>query len=190
MDSHQQVTIKLYHHYIGQYIMCTFVYAKCSSLERLELWDNLYCLASDMEFPWMVGGDFNMLLHEDEKIGGRPVHPPEYEDFDFFVNSSGLFDLGYKGIEHLIRTGSDHAPLLMSCVELMSNYIKPFKFLNFWTKHENFKEVVRQNWFADFLSDPLLTFKQKLKRVKDAFSKWSKDIYGYIFKQLEIRYSV
>ncbi|XP_070044899.1 uncharacterized protein [Nicotiana tomentosiformis] len=95
-------------------------------------------------------GDFNVVLHEDEKIGGLPVHPPEYEDFAFCVNSCGLFEQGYKGspftcwsgrsnaecifkrldrsfvnfpfqnmlptieVEHLIRTGSDHAPLLMT----------------------------------------------------------------------------
>ncbi|XP_070035247.1 uncharacterized protein [Nicotiana tomentosiformis] len=203
MESHQQVTINLFHPDIGQHIMYSFVYAKCSSLERLELWDNLYFLASDMELPWMVGGDFNVLLHEDEKIGGLTVHPPEYDDFTLCVNSYGLFDLGFKVIpftwwngspntqcifkrldrifvnlpfqnlfptievEHLIRTGSDHAPLLMTCGEQISNYIKPFKFLNFWTKHENFKDV--------------------LKRVKVALSKWSKETYGDIFKQLKIR---
>ncbi|XP_075084930.1 uncharacterized protein LOC142168167 [Nicotiana tabacum] len=148
---------------VGQYIMCTFVYDKCSSLERLNLWDNLYYLASDMDIPWVVGGEFNVVLYEDEKIGGLPVHPPEYKDFSFCVNSCGLFDLGYKGspftwwndrlnaecilkrldrvflnlpfknlfptidVEHLIRTGSDHAPLFMSCGEQATNFIKPFR---------------------------------------------------------------
>lgn len=49
-----------------------------------------------MELPWVVGGDFNVVLSEEEKIGGLPVHPPEYEDFAFCVNSCELFDLGYK----------------------------------------------------------------------------------------------
>ncbi|XP_070042737.1 uncharacterized protein LOC142178149 [Nicotiana tabacum] len=176
--------------------MCTFVYAKCSSLERLELWDNMYYLASDMKLPWVVVGDFDVVLHEDKKTGGLLVHPPEYEDFAFCVKSCGLFDLGYKGspfpwwngrpnaecifkrldrvfvnlpfqnlfptidVEHLIRTGSDHAPLFMSCGEQATNFIKPFKFLNFWTKHETFKEVVRQNWSADFIGDPYLMLKR------------------------------
>ncbi|XP_075077155.1 uncharacterized protein LOC142163901 [Nicotiana tabacum] len=108
----------------------------------------------------MVGGDYNVLLHEDEKIGGLPDHPPEYEDFAFCVNLSGLFDLGYKGspftwwngrpnaecifkrldrilvnmsfhnlfptieVEHLIRTGLDHAPLLMSCGEQREHIVR------------------------------------------------------------------
>ncbi|XP_070053323.1 uncharacterized protein [Nicotiana tomentosiformis] len=183
----------------------TFVYAKYSSLERLELWDYLYYLTSDMDMPWVVGGDFNVILHEHEKIGGLPVHPPEYEDFAFYVNSCGLFDLDYKGspftwwngrpneqcifkrldrifvnlsfqnlfpnieVEHLILTGSDHTPLLMSCRQESMQFVKPFKFLNFWTKHDTFKQIVKQNWLADFNRDPFLMFKQKLKRVKVPF---------------------
>ncbi|XP_075075955.1 uncharacterized protein LOC107802716 [Nicotiana tabacum] len=222
MDTEQQVIIKLYHQDIGQYIMFTFVYAKCSSFERLELWDNLYYIASDMELPWVVVGDFNVVLHEDENIGGRPVHPPDYEDFAFCANSCGVFDLGYKGspftlwnskpnvecifkrldrvfvklpfqnlfstidVEYLIWTGSDYAPQFMSCGEQAANFIKPFKFLNLWNKHEAFKEVARQNWIADFIGDPYLMFKQKLKRVKIALFKWIKEIYRDIFKQLAI----
>ncbi|XP_016488731.1 uncharacterized protein LOC107808707 [Nicotiana tabacum] len=106
-----------------------------------------------MELTWIVGGDFNVILSEEEKIGGLPVYPSEYENFAFCVNSSRLIDLGYKEspftwwngrpnaecifkrldrilvnlpfqnlfpsieMEHLIRTGSDHAPLLIICGE-------------------------------------------------------------------------
>ncbi|XP_070046431.1 uncharacterized protein [Nicotiana tomentosiformis] len=59
-------------------------------------------------------------------------------------------------------------------------------FLNFWTTHETFNDIVRQNWVAAFIGDPFLKFKQKLKRVKTALSQWSKVTYGDIFKQLPI----
>ncbi|XP_070034553.1 uncharacterized protein [Nicotiana tomentosiformis] len=95
-DTEQQVTIKVYHKDIGKHIIMTFIFTKCSSLERLELWDNLYNIANDMELPWVVGGDFNVISSEEEKIGGLLVYPSEYEDFAFCVNSSGLVDLGYK----------------------------------------------------------------------------------------------
>ncbi|XP_075103657.1 uncharacterized protein LOC142178231 [Nicotiana tabacum] len=159
-----------------------------------------------------------IILHEDENIGSLPVHPPEYEDFAFCVNSCGLFNQGYKGstfiwcnmrsnaecifkrldrifvnlpfqnmrstieVEHLIRTGSDHAPLLITCGEQTTSFVKPFRFLNFWTKHATFNEVVRQNWDVDFIGDPFLMFKHKLKKVRATLSKWSKDTFGDIFK--------
>ncbi|XP_070039991.1 uncharacterized protein [Nicotiana tomentosiformis] len=90
-------------------------------------------------------------------------------------------------VEHLIRTGSDHAPLLMRCGEDAMQFVKPFKFLNFWTKHDKFKDFVKQNWVAGFIGDPFLMLKQKLKRVKIVLSQWSKLTYGDIFKQLAIR---
>ncbi|XP_075084929.1 uncharacterized protein LOC142168166 [Nicotiana tabacum] len=191
IDTAQQLTIKVLHHGIGKNIIMTVVYTKCSSLERLELWDNLYYLASDMELPWVVGGDFNVILNEEEKIGGLLVYPPEYEDFSFCVNSCELFDTGYTSspftcvdVEHLIRTGSDHAPMLMTCGEDVAHFVKPFRFLNFWTTHESFNEEVKQKWIADFVGDPFLMFKQKIKRLKAALSHWSKITFGDIFNQL------
>nr|XP_009787216.1 PREDICTED: uncharacterized protein LOC104235200 [Nicotiana sylvestris] len=89
-------------------------------------------------------------------------------------------------VKHLIKIGSDHAPLLMTYREQTTNFVKPFRFLNFWTKHATFMDVVRQNWEVDFIRDPFFMFKQKLKRVKAALSKWSRETFGDIFKQLAI----
>nr|XP_009786193.1 PREDICTED: uncharacterized protein LOC104234340 [Nicotiana sylvestris] len=186
-DTEQHVTVRVLHHDLGQHMVMTFVYAKCSAIERLELWDHLYYLGSDMKLPLLVGGDFNVILHEDEKIGGLPVHPHEYEDFTFCVNSCGLLSKDTKEVhlhggmgdpmlhnmlptievEHLIRTGSIYAPLLMTCGKQTTNFVKPFRFLNFWTTHATFKDV-------------------KLKRVKAALSKWSRETFGDIFKHLAI----
>lgn len=75
----------------------TFVYAKCDERERLQLWDNIYYLDRNMRVLWMVGGDFNVILSNEEKWMGLPVTPDECEDFAFCVNSSELFDVGFKG---------------------------------------------------------------------------------------------
>ncbi|XP_075076572.1 uncharacterized protein LOC107832616 [Nicotiana tabacum] len=148
-DTEQQVIVRVLHHDLGQHMIMTFVYARCSAMERFELWDHLYYLASDMKLPWLLGGDFNVILHEDEKVGRLPNMLPTIE------------------VEHLIRTGSDHAPLLMTCGEQTTNFVKPFRFLNFWTKHATFMDM-------------------KLKRVKGTLSKWSRETFGDIFKQLAI----
>nr|XP_016503455.1 PREDICTED: uncharacterized protein LOC107821539 [Nicotiana tabacum] len=154
----------------------TFVYAKCSAVERLELWDHLYCLARDMELPWLVGWDFNVLLHEDEKIGGLLGHPSEYEDFAFCINSCGLFDQGYKERPFTWCNARPNAQYYQCC--------KAIQIFEFLTKHDTFMDEVRQNWEANFIGDLFLMFKQKLKKVKAALSKWSRIIFGDIFKQL------
>ncbi|XP_060212131.1 uncharacterized protein LOC132639718 [Lycium barbarum] len=187
MDEDQQITLKIHHQDIEKDIIVSFVYAKCDEGERLALWDDMYQIASSMNLPWMIGEDFNVILSEEEKLGGTPVTLNECEDFAFCVNSYDLFDMGFKGspytwwngraaedyifkrldiimvnsqyrevfsqieVEHLTRTGSDHSPMLLSCGEATINLKKPFRFLNFWTQHESFQEVVKQHWQTGFV---------------------------------------
>ncbi|XP_070054700.1 uncharacterized protein [Nicotiana tomentosiformis] len=118
---------------------------------------------------------------------GRPNTECVFKRLDkSFVNLPFQNILPTIEVEHLIRTGSDHAPLLMTCEEYATNFVKPFRLLNLWTKHATFMKVVRHNWNAEFIGDPFLIFKHKLKKVKATLSKWSKDSFADIFKQLEI----
>lgn len=55
----------------------------------------------------------------------------------------GLF--GLVDMEHLARTGSNHPPLFLTCGNQSTNYRRPFRFLNFWTKKEDFHQVVLDN---------------------------------------------
>ncbi|XP_059306421.1 uncharacterized protein LOC132057846 [Lycium ferocissimum] len=182
LDTEQSITVKLKFQELNRDMVVTMVYAKCSEVERLQLWDSLYFLASNMTSPWLISGDFNVIMNEEEKIGGLPVFPQEYEDFAFCLNSCELHEMPFKGspftwwngratndcifkrldtiehndsfqnwfghleVEHLLRTGSDHAPLLLSCGDQL-----------------------------------------KLKKLKVALSKWSKVTFNDIFKQLVIR---
>lgn len=46
---------------------------------------------------WLVGGDFNSILHVDEKMGGNQRQSWELTDFQNIVQESKLVDLGYVG---------------------------------------------------------------------------------------------
>ncbi|XP_060182302.1 uncharacterized protein LOC132611967 [Lycium barbarum] len=74
---------------------------------------------------------------------------------------------GHLEVEHLSRTSSDHAPMLLSCNDQTQHFVRPFKFLKFWTEHEDYKE--------------------KMKQVQKTLSTWSKQSFGDIFQQLSIR---
>ncbi|KAH0636440.1 hypothetical protein KY289_036355 [Solanum tuberosum] len=78
-------------------VMVTLVYAKCDANKRLELWDDIYQLTNNISCPWMVGGDFNVVMNEKEKIGGLPVQPHEVEDLAFCLNSCELEEISFKG---------------------------------------------------------------------------------------------
>lgn len=59
-DMVHQLTLKLFHTESRVEFILTLVYAKCDSIERIELWDSLYNLARDMSVPWLVLGGTSM----------------------------------------------------------------------------------------------------------------------------------
>lgn len=89
-------------------------------------------------------------------------------------------------VEHLVRSGSNHTPLLITFKADEERRVGPFKFLNFWVEEETFKEVVKQNWTTDFERDPFSLFHHKLKRVKKALALWSKSTFENIFQEIII----
>ncbi|XP_059310107.1 uncharacterized protein LOC132061280 [Lycium ferocissimum] len=160
-------------------MVVSIVYAKCDEGDRLQLWDDMYGLASNMALPCLIGGDFNVILNKEEKIRGHPftwwngraANDCIFKRLDRMLYNELFQDwFGNFEVERLSRIGSDHAPLLLTCGD-----------------QESFLDLVRQHWEEDLSDDVLLSFKLKLKKVKISLSKWSKDTFGDIFKQLIIR---
>lgn len=73
-------------------------------------------------------------------------------------------------------------PLHIVCNSVAQVIVKPFRFLNFWTKHKKFKEVVQSNWSIDFMGNPLMELHAKLQ--KKALTDWSRAEFGNIFLQV------
>ncbi|WMV24107.1 hypothetical protein MTR67_017492 [Solanum verrucosum] len=161
-DSHQQITVRFC--YQNKFFRITSVYARCNSMERLELWEDIEAVADSIIEPWLVGGDFNVILNAEEKLGGLPFTHAEASDFAHCINNCALSELKSKGKEEKV--------------------VKPFKFLNFWTTHHQFLDIVREAWQIDFVGDPFSEFQAKMKKVKKALAEWSKKTYGNIFERL------
>ncbi|XP_060190624.1 uncharacterized protein LOC132619874 [Lycium barbarum] len=85
-------------------------------------------------------------------------------------------------ITHLVRTGSDHAPMLITASNNIINPKKYFKFLNLWTKDDTFMDVVQQAWQEDFSGSPMWKFHLKLKNTCSKLSWWSRNCLGDIFE--------
>lgn len=77
--------------------MITAVYARCSAIERLKLWEELECVAEDLHIPWLVGGDFNIIMNEEEKLGRLPVSQMETFDFAQCISNCALTKLPFSG---------------------------------------------------------------------------------------------
>ncbi|XP_042964616.1 uncharacterized protein LOC122298830 [Carya illinoinensis] len=51
-------------------VLATFIYASCFQEQRRVLWSYLQDLDGGDNIPWFLGGDFNIIRSEGEKIGG------------------------------------------------------------------------------------------------------------------------
>ncbi|XP_016570806.2 uncharacterized protein LOC107868645 [Capsicum annuum] len=87
-------------------------------------------------------------------------------------------------LENLVRSVSDHAPMLLQYSRSSEQLIKPFRFFNFWLKEESCMEVIRQNWKTDIEGNPFVMFHQKLKRTKVALTERSKQTFGNMFQEI------
>ncbi|XP_059311479.1 uncharacterized protein LOC132063063 [Lycium ferocissimum] len=219
-DHAQHLTVRVVHQQTRQEDLVSVVYASCDASIRRNLWDSMIHLAGQWQIPWLVGGDFNVVLTDEEKLGGLPVLFQETEDFAACINDCHLYDLGYIGstftwwngrsdaatifkrldrilsnqkmidqapqmtVTHLIKKGSDHAPLELQIRQETERIIKPFKFLNFWIYHATFNLVVIENWTADFAGNPFLIFQHKLKMLRKGLAEWRKVTYGNIFQKV------
>ncbi|XP_049360162.1 uncharacterized protein LOC125824856 [Solanum verrucosum] len=170
MDTEQLLSFKLTYIDDGHEIHVTLVHASTDRHTRIALWDDLYTIATSMTSPWLVGGDFNVIIDDLEKYGGLPVQFNETEDFIHCNNTCQLTNLGFKESMYTWWNGKTDAACLFKRLDrCLGNQALQDLFPNLEVEH-----LIKQG------SDH-----SPLKRVSKALSKWSKDSYGDIFRQID-----
>ncbi|XP_059281247.1 uncharacterized protein LOC132034932 [Lycium ferocissimum] len=141
----------------------SIVYAKSSSKGREELWNRMRIVASTINAPWAVAGDFNSILDAEEKIGGNPHRLSKSIPFMECLSDCGLRDSGYTG--HIFTW----------CNERKKKNV-------IW---KGFQEVVKSSWKSHTKGNIFWEVQQKLKNTSSALSSWSKNTVGDIFKNTQ-----
>ncbi|XP_059306446.1 uncharacterized protein LOC132057874 [Lycium ferocissimum] len=70
-------------------------------------------------------------------------------------------------VKHLVRTGSDHRPLLIKC-------------------HNDQQEVLEQSWNTNVIGNPMWRLQSKLKILSKNLSTWSREVVGNVFYHVKI----
>ena len=79
-------------------MMVSFLYGHNDYIPRRELWSALKSFSSaNGTDPWLVLGDFNIVRHGGEKIGGDTSCPNYIEDLKICCYEAGLEDLKHSG---------------------------------------------------------------------------------------------
>ncbi|XP_050245887.1 uncharacterized protein LOC126693795 [Quercus robur] len=78
----------------------TAVYASHRCVERQILWENLSKVAKLHNLPWIIAGDFNEPLVDEDKYGGRPVSISRSLLFKECLDKCSMVDMGFNGSKY------------------------------------------------------------------------------------------
>ncbi|XP_015958565.1 uncharacterized protein LOC107482544 [Arachis duranensis] len=155
---------------------CSVVYANPHVHRRMRLWNDLIRVSNMIQGPWIVLGDFNDILMQNEvaKKLDRAVINQEWRL---------LFPEAYN--EVLARLHSDYCPLLIRCKKegTAKKGNRPFRFQAAWLTHPLFRDVVHTAWSKGAPD----VIKSLLEVQKDALN-FNKEIFGNLFvKKKELK---
>ncbi|KAK4708924.1 hypothetical protein R3W88_029849 [Solanum pinnatisectum] len=68
------------------------IYATSLWNMRKILWENLHTIKNNYSGKWLIGGNFNELLHSLDKKGGNPLNTPCSKDFWDIINYYEFID--------------------------------------------------------------------------------------------------
>ncbi|XP_026378634.1 uncharacterized protein LOC113273080 [Papaver somniferum] len=88
-SSKQAVTIEV------DGVMISFIHASCIQVTIRNLWQQLS--SRDCTTPWLVMGDFNYVLHNEEKRGGREPRTSVINEFADWMDDNDLFEADSLG---------------------------------------------------------------------------------------------
>ena len=77
--------------------ICTAVYASPRFHKRCVLWNNFKNAASLHDKPWVIVGDFNEVLLEGDKYGGRSISSSRSLVFKECLDYCSMVDMGFVG---------------------------------------------------------------------------------------------
>ncbi|XP_048604770.1 uncharacterized protein LOC125582228 [Brassica napus] len=100
--SDQMITVSVLAEGETEEFLCSFVYAENTIERRKELWDDIKAHQNSPMFrnkEWIIMGDFNDILEEDEhsnhQVAG--LSTPGMRDFEEVIQYCSLTDMGYQG---------------------------------------------------------------------------------------------
>ncbi|XP_072065876.1 uncharacterized protein [Arachis hypogaea] len=154
---------------------CSVVYANPHVHQRMRLWNDLIRVSNMIQGPWIVLGNFNDILMQNEVKGG--LHVAKKLD-RAVINQEWrlLFPEAYN--EVLACLHSDHCPLLIRCKKegTAKKGNRPFRFQAAWLTHPLFRDVVHTAWSKEAPD----VIKSLLEVQKDALN-FNKAIFGNVF---------
>ncbi|XP_050217654.1 uncharacterized protein LOC126668506 [Mercurialis annua] len=188
-----------------------FVYASCCAIERAALW-NLIKQDLATERNCFIIGDFNEILLPSDRLhcssfsssmrlfsefinDSNLIESPLQGRLFTWENSvskskldrcfitNGVVDIWPNSyLSALPRNFSDHVPLLFRSQVNIDWGPKPFKSINAWWEHKDFKMFVSDSWTS---TSDQLNFVSKLRSLRALIKNWNLTVFGNLNHKLD-----
>lgn len=93
---------------------------------------------------------------------------------------------GVTSCTALVRTHSDHHPLLVHSDFSFVRKTASFKFFKTWTTHADCRPLLLNIWKKEVVGSGMHRLQIKLLRVKDSFRVWNKSVFGDVQRQVKL----
>lgn len=75
----------------------TIIYCFNTVEQRLSLWVALNTLGPSINLPWLVSGDFNVVLYSTDRVRGNSINASKIKYFEDCILNLGLNKLHWSG---------------------------------------------------------------------------------------------
>lgn len=146
--------------------LLSVVYTSPRCNERELLWEKLEAIVAMTNWPWLVTGDFNELLFQEEKRGGNPISPNKSLRFANMINNCDVHSGTWVSwAQNLL--GQTLGELVTTSKKELT---KPL-----WFDHPQFQDVVKLSWEIGN-QELILATRDFQTRAK----KWNRELFGNI----------
>ncbi|XP_055835240.1 uncharacterized protein LOC129903721 [Solanum dulcamara] len=183
-NGEQVITCEIFHVRNPNQFRVSFVYAKCKDHLRRPLWDSML-QHSNTTLPWCTLGDFNVITEPEEKLGGVTYNMRKSLAFISIIQACGLQDLGFSGQKY---TWSNQRGI----------FFRIWKRLDRGMVNDKWLEVMPQTTIThlptvgsdhcpllNIEGNPMWCFHQKMKRLSNTLSRWSRMQFGDIYAKVK-----
>ncbi|XP_062096287.1 uncharacterized protein LOC133802068 [Humulus lupulus] len=150
----------------------TFVYGFNDGKLREKLWLDIQALAMKIKEAWIILGDYNEILHQNERAGKKTILKPSLSLRDCMTHCQ-MEDLKFSGCFYTWTNKQrpedrifDHSPILISFYLDVEIGKQPFMYFRMWKEAPSYAIKLCNLWKQPVSGTEMYKVVLKLKRLK------------------------
>ncbi|KAL0412514.1 UNVERIFIED_CONTAM: putative ribonuclease H protein [Sesamum radiatum] len=165
----------------------TGVHCPAVSVLKPIFWHSFNEICHSFDGPWLAMGDFNAVMSQTEKRGGKPFASASRNALGNEFDVCNLIDLGFTGASFTwsnkrpapSRYSVRSLPLLLDTHPSNRNRPKPFFFEDMWCRDFSCETLIADVWLSYVSGNPILRLHNLLKLLRGELRKWNRRTFGW-----------